>query len=469
MLDQERKLTAGTKLGYGAASMGDALMYSVVVVFLIYYLTAIVGIDPGIAGSISSLALFASAVSTLFLGYFSDNSRSKAGRRRPFIKIALPLIFISFIAMFSSFGLTGIGAILYYGFFAILFWISYCMFFVPYTALGAEITNDYSQRISIRSYAAAFTQAGNFSATVFPMILVTFFMGQGKSESVSWTISAAIFILVSVICISVMLHCTKGRELVIEQKADAKKPNLLKDYFEAIKAKPTKYLLLSIIGFLLVNSIFSSNLTFFVIYNLKLPESSVSTVFVIMFLVAIPLAPVINFIAQKIDKRRTFILLFCLGAGLLVLFQVIGINSWIMLALSAVAFVIANAGYWQLMSATLYDVAEVIELKTGRRFEGTLSSLQSIAQQVGAAIAMLVLGWVLEINGFSDALTTQTPQALTAIELLQTVVPAVGLLFSAAMMALFPINKRKYELLQEALKQQKATGSYEAKGLEKII
>lgn len=469
MENQSKALPLSAKIGYGIAQIGDAIVYSILVVYLMYYLTAVAHVDPAKAGTISSAALFISAITTFFVGYLSDNSRAKTGRRRPFIKAALPFIFVSFIALFTSFGLKGTGAILYYGFFTILIWVTYCIFFVPYTALGAEITSDYTERTSVRSYAAAGTQIGNFCASVLPLAVVGVLAGAGLSQSVSWTVMAAIFVTVAVVLIGIMVRATKGRELIIPHEKGEKRANLFKDYFEVIKAKPTKFLILAIICFIVVNSIFSSNLTFFVIYKLGLSEGYVSTIFAVMFLVAIPLAPVINLAAQKFDKKKAFIALFMLSAILLVVFRFIGIESIFMLGLLSVGFVIANAGYWQLISATLYDVAEVVELRTGRRLEGTLSSLQSITQQIGASIAMFIMGWVLKLNNFNEAAATQPTEALDALTTLQTVIPSAGLLLGALALALFPINKQKYETVQAALKEKAEKGEYDKKGLERIV
>lgn len=294
-------------------------------------------------------------------------------------------------------------------------------------------------------------------------------MGIGFSESLSWTTMAVIFGGVAVICIGIMVRSTKGKKLIVDQGKQKKKGDLFKDYFEILRAKPMKFLLLAIICFIFVNSIIAGNMTFFVIYNLGLYESYVSLVFAITFLVAIPMAAVINYVTQKLDKKKSYILFFCISAVVLIVFRFIGVDSLLMLILLAVGFIIANAAYWQLIAAIIYDVVEVIELKTGKRVEGALSSLQSITQQIGASIAAFILGQILAMNHFIEGAATQPPEALNAIELLQTIIPSIGLLLGALMMALYPISKQKFELVQTALEEKKRTGEYSKDGLERII
>lgn len=464
-----KSLSLGTKVGYGIAGIGDALIYGTLLVYLMYYLTSVAHVDPGKAGTISSVALFISAVTTFFIGYFSDHSKAKSGRRRPFIKVAMPFMFVSFIALFSEFGLEGNRAVIYYGFFAIIIWVSYCTFFVPYTALGAEITSDYSERISIRSYAGLSVQIGNFCSSVLPLMVVGAFAAAGLSESGSWTAMAAVFAVVSIAAIGSMVRATKGKELLVRHEEKETRQNPFKDYFEVIRSKPMKFLIAAILCFAVINSIFSGTLTFFIIYNLGLSEGYVSTIFAITFLVAIPMTPVINLVAQKLDKRKAFIVFFCISALIMIALRIVGVSSIFVLGILAVGFAIANASYWQLISATLYDVAEVIELTTGKRLEGILSSLQSITQQIGSSVATLIMGWILEFNGFDGSAAAQTPQALDAITMLQTILPSVGLLLAALTLVFFPVNKKSYGLIQNALSEKKETGEYSREGLERIV
>ena len=463
------KLSFGSKLGYGIASFSDSIYYSVVVVFLVYFLTVVAKIEPGIAGTISSAALLISAFVTLLIGHFSDNSKHKGGRRRHFIKAALPVLFISFIAVFTTFGFTGTAAVIYYAIFIILFWCGYCGFFVPYTALGAEMTDDYNERTSLRSYSAVSIQIGGFVATACPLFFVSVMMNQGLSQQSSWTVSAVIFSVMSGIAILIMIIATRGKERIITKEEEKENKNIVKNYIEVFRAKPTKFIVIAFLIFIVINGIFTSNLTFFAVYNLGLTESAASTIYGIQFLFGACLAPVINLLAHKTDKRRAFMIIFLVAAALICVFSLIGIDSYIMLLLLAVAFIIANAGFWQLAASTMYDVAEVIELNTGQRLEGTVSSLQSFIIQIGGSLATLILGWSLQLSGFDEGAAVQSDQALSAIVSLGTIVPVIGCLIIVGFMALFPINKKTYGLMQNALKDKNEKGTFSKEGLQRIL
>ncbi|MCQ4636904.1 MFS transporter [Anaerovorax odorimutans] len=469
MNGRTEKLTFKEKLGYGVATAGDGAVYNFVGIYFLFFLTTVAGVDPGKAGTISSLALFASAFFTIFIGYFSDNSRCKTGRRRPYIAAGLPFLLIAFVAMFTNIGLSDNGKVWYYAIFAVVFWLAYSMFYVPYTALGAEITSDYDDRTRIRTYTVTCNSVGNYFGMVFPLLIVGIFVGLGKSNSSAWTYTAVISGVFAVLTIGFMLRQTKGKELVIPPEKRAERKNIFSDYFEVVRVKPCKFLILSIICSIIGYTIFNGSVAYFITYNLGLPESYTSTIFLVLCVAVIIFAPLINKLAIKRGKRDAYIIALVLSSILMILFRVIGIHSQLMLLVLAAVYTIGGAGYWQLMSAIIYDLTEIVELKYKKRSEGTLSSLQSVFQQIGTSLGMLITGWILDLSGFDGNAAVQSQSALSGIGLLLTVLPAVGFLLGAAMMYLFPVTKARYELVQKALKDRDEKGEYSKEGLERII
>ena len=469
MTTSNAKLNLSTKIGYGLASFGDSVFYSVVICFLVYYLTAIAEVAPGPAGTISSVALLVSAFVTLLVGHFSDNSTYRKGRRRHFVMVAAPVLTISFIAIFSSFGFTGTSAIIFYMIFVLLFWSSYCTFLVPYTALGAELTDCYVERTSIRSYTAFCIQVGGILGLAAPLYFASIAIDAGLSNSVAWTFATTILGLLAATSIVVMLYTTRGRDRVLtESERDARK-NIFYNYIQALKAKPTKYLLVIILVFTVINAIFAGNLTFYAIYRLGLQENITSSIYALQFLCGAALAPLINLLARKTDKKIAFIIVYILAACFIGIFTFIGVDSYIKLLLLAISFIFANAGFWQLCTPILYDVAEVVELNTGLRLEGSLSSLWSFLIQIGGSIASLIFGWTLHFSGFQEGSIVQSQSALDTIVKLETIVPIIGCLIIVATMVFFPINKKTYALIQNALKEKEEVGTFIKAGLKRIV
>ena len=97
MSDSE-KLTIKGKLGYASAAVGDAACYMFINTFLLFFLTTVAGIEPAAAGTITVIGAFWNALVNPIIGYISDNSATKWGRRRPFIIImSVPLAASAFL------------------------------------------------------------------------------------------------------------------------------------------------------------------------------------------------------------------------------------------------------------------------------------------------------------------------------------------------------------------------------------
>lgn len=465
-----KKLPNKVVFGYAIGQMGDAIIYALLVTYLAFFLTGPGGVAAGPAGTVASVGMFVSAGAALIVGYLSDNFKNPHGRRRPFIKIAIPILFIAMLLLFSDFGLSGGSAVSYYAVILMILWCAYTMWFVPYTALGAELTEDYDSRINLRSRAAIFTQLGNFFGTVIPMALVGLIAAGGISTSKSWTIMAGILAFAGCLIFTITVITTKGHELIVDLSKN--KTNIIKDTWEIIKAKPTKWLIGAILCYIIINTINASNTSFLVTYYSGFNASVMSVVMGVEMLIALALVPVIGTVASKMDKRKAYIIFFLVAAAWLIvfrfLFPVFKPSPALIIILQA-GCMIGMAAYWQLIAALSYDLVEVVEVNCGRRLEGALASLQTVLQQAAGSIGMLIWGWGIAAGGFDATAANQTQEALNSILNLGTLAPAIGLILSALCIVAYPISREKFMLVQKALEQKRATGTYSNEGLERIL
>lgn len=99
---EKKVVPLGLKLGYTVGSVGDSTAYNIVISFLSFFLTTIAGISPAIAGTISSIAIAWDAITDPILGVMVDLSKSKKGKRRPFIGMSLIPMVVSIIFLFMK-------------------------------------------------------------------------------------------------------------------------------------------------------------------------------------------------------------------------------------------------------------------------------------------------------------------------------------------------------------------------------
>jgi GPH family glycoside/pentoside/hexuronide:cation symporter len=149
------------KAAYGAGAMADGIVTAGFGFFLLFYLTAVCGMSGTLAGSAKMIALLVDAVLDPAIGLASDRIRSRWGRRLPFMVGGLLPFAGAFGLLFSiPASLTGGAQFLYVTLCLIVLRLSLSLFVLPFTAVGAEVTDDYRERASIVSYRLTFSSAG---------------------------------------------------------------------------------------------------------------------------------------------------------------------------------------------------------------------------------------------------------------------------------------------------------------------
>lgn len=470
-MESSQKLSAKTCLGYGSASIADALTYNFVLMFFLFFLTNVAGINPAFAGTIALIATLWDAFTNPIIGQISDNTTSKYGRRRPFLLIASIPLGIAIILMFSNFPISGAVQAIYYIVITIVFWTSYTMFYIPYTSLGAELTSDYDERTKLRMPATIFNYIGNILGISAPLFLVTLLMNKGLEIGDAWNKVAIIVAIVAFISIIVTWFSTKGKELKISKAEiqEASKENLFKVFLKIIKLKPYKYLMLICLLFIFAYTILNADMLYFVQYKMGLGESDMSKVTLIFIVVGMVMVPCIAFLGTKLGKKNAVMVCFGISAVCMILFKFIGIDSFGILVVYMLIFGIANCAYWQLIPAMIYDMCEIYEYKYGERREGAVTALCIFAVKVGSAISLQTLGIILAFNGYNAEATTQSAQAISGIENAFTVIPGVILILAVCVLIVFPVTKRSYNLLLNALEEKKKGTTPNEEGLERLV
>ena len=130
------RLSLKTKALYGLAGVGDSALYNIMGTFALFFLTTVAGVDPAIAGTITAIGSVWDTICGAIIGYVSDNTDTRFGKRKPFLVIAsLPLMVFTSLFFFNVHAGEEV-MIVYYGIMIMLFWTSFSFFFVPYLAWG---------------------------------------------------------------------------------------------------------------------------------------------------------------------------------------------------------------------------------------------------------------------------------------------------------------------------------------------
>lgn len=464
-----QRLSRGTIVGYGVASVADAACYNFVFMYFLFFLTNVAGLNAALAGTIYSIAVIYDALTNPVIGQISDNTRSKYGRRRPYLLASAIPLGLTVWLMFTAISANDTSKFIFYLVVMMCFWTSYSVFYIPYTALGAEVTLDYDERTRLRTPATMFNLLGNVVGMSAPMFLITLFMNRGLSAEGSWRNLALIIGAVSCVSILITWKSTKGKELPAEETSMTKGENAFKVYWKVLKLKPYKYILGIVIFFIFGYAMISSSMVYYVIYCAGMTENDMSTALLIYICAGVVIIPVLMLISEKIGKKNTLAAGFVFSAAGLIVFRLTGIDSLLMLVLCLIVYCIGNGSYWLLIPAMVYDITEVYEYKYQERREAAVTALAVFIVKIASAIGIQVVAVILTLIGYNAELQQQSDTTISGISNIFLVFPSIALIVAAVFAFFYPLSKERFDKLSVVLESRRNGRDVSAEGLEKII
>lgn len=466
------KLSVKTKLGFASASLADGLCYVLFYSFFLLFLTDYAGVNPAWAGTISLIVVLWDAITDPVMGYISDHWKSERGRRRPFILYGLLPWVLSVILMFVNINFNEAGKFTYYLFMALIFWTAYTICLVPYNALGAELTDDYSERASLRLFAQLFSSAGTVIASVFTLLLVEAFSSAfGVDEKGAWLYVAILFAILSFVSLLVTWFAMKGHDSVASANQESKSfKDIFKEFALLVRdIKPLKWMLLSIAFFMCGNSLYGSGIVYAYSYLLGFSAEQIAACGLYSAIIGLGFPLLTNFFIGKFDKKQILALFLSASTASLLAFRFIGMDTAVKCYIYVTFYSLSNFGFWGLFWSFVYDCCEVDMLVNGKARQGATTSIASMIQKFGSAIAMWFIGFILSVNGYDGMAEVQTASALKGILDLITIWPALLTGLSLVFLLIYPINAKKFARVRECLKEKEETGTYSKEGLDRLV
>ncbi|MGN1418228.1 MAG: MFS transporter, partial [Acutalibacteraceae bacterium] len=340
---------------------------------------------------------------------------------------------------------------------------------IPYYAVVAEITEDYDERTDIRGTSSMFNTVAIFIGNAVPAVLPGLFISIGLSERLGWTMTALVLAVVSIIFAVIASLSLRGVKLKkANESADGQKASI-KDYIEILKIKPFRFFVMFVFFFLIASAMIQANFAYLVEGRLEMSSDDMVLVIVTLVVAMGIFIPIVTKLAEKTDRRLASIVFVSLMFVSLLIIKLIGIDNTVMLIVSVVACALGLACFWTVFYSMAYDLVEVDEFINGKRRESMITAFPQFFQKFGAAIGMWIAGQVLDFGGYDGSAQIQSESAKNAIENIATVIPCIFLVFSLIGLFLYPITKKRFELLTEKLEKKRAGEEVDTKGIEKLI
>ena len=441
---QEAPLSVKVKLYYGLPALSSAAMAIPVAIYLPRFYSDELLTPLGSIAIAIALARVLDAVTDPAIGWLSDRTRTRWGRRRPWVALAAPLVAVTYFALFSPPDwAVGGGAVWLFACFSTYF-LFRTMVSVPYEALGAELSLDYRERSSLFGYQAWFAIGGLLVGSVLPDFLqTTLELPARTAYRIMGTMYATLFLAL----FSPALLRLRERE-----EFSRPKPNpLLPGVRRALRNRPFRILLLSSILFAIPAAIpgIMTPYTEYVIQP-ENPERWIMFYLIGYFGAGFVCLPLWIMLAQRLGKLPTFmIVVFVAASGNLLYFfagpgdelRVLGFNIYQGMSSTA---------YGVLIPAMSADVIDYDQLRTGKRREGQLQAFWSIVPKLvaipSAAVPLAVLGaWGYVPN------QEQTHEVLFGIRAIYALFPIVPYLLAMVVMLRYPINEHIHRAIRDGI------------------
>lgn len=460
-----KKIPILQKAAFGSGHLVNNLLPGALGVFQFFLLTAF-GIDPFLAGLLGGLPRLFDAITDPIMGYMSDNTQSRYGRRKPYIFMGAILAGLMFIMLWQmNPEASQAYNFWYFLLMSLLFIGSNTIFSTPLIALGYEMTTDYKERTRLMGFAQTI---GQFAWMIVPWFWVIIanpdlFASQADGvKTMAWVVGGVCILL----GILPGLFCSEIGAKNITNQANLTMKDAFRNLVDLVRKMKQVFLnkpfvrlcgatFLVFNGFQMVAS-FSYFIILFYLFNGDYGLTgnwpawfSTVSAFTTAFLVI----PIITWMANKVGKRNAFILstLISIVGYILKWWGFNPANPWLMfMPIPLMAFGIG--GLFVLMMSMTADVCDLDELENGMpRKEGTFGAIYWWMVKLGQGLALVMSGAVLKLVGFDQNAVMQTAETMLHLRIADIIIPAVTAGIAIWVMWGYDLTEEKSDEIQKEL------------------
>ena len=462
------RVSWGQKIAFGFGMLANQMFPAVISIFIVV-LVQNLGFPGWMWGVVSLAPRIFDSITDPIMGFISDNTKSKWGRRRQYVLIGALIMGVSFIIMWQLFLDNGVDYnFVYFLMWSLVFYLGLTIFGVPYVAMGYEMSDDFHERTQIMAVAQ---WIGQWAWVIAPWFWVVMYDPSwfesaevAVRELAVWVgIVCMIFAIIPAIFIKSESTLDKNYTPLTLKNIGGSFKEIGTSFVEASRSKPFRKLCVS--TFFIFNAFNTvAGFTFFIIvyylFNGNTGDAGIwPTLFgscgalVTTFLVI----PIVTYMSKKVGKKNAFLISQSISIIGYVMFWFLFIPGKPYMFLFALPFFsFGIGGLFTLMMSMTADVIDLDELQTGKRREGVFGAIYWWMVKFGFAIAGGLTGTILTLVGFTSGAGSQPENAITGLRLFFTGFPILGTLIAIYVMWDYDITEEKSNEISEALAKRKA-------------
>ena len=452
-------LPMSQKIAFGIGMLANQMFPAALSIFIVILVQSL-GMSPVMWGLIFFLPKLIDAVTDPLMGYISDRTQSRWGKRRPYIFIGAVIAGLSYIAMWQ---LSEDNSLLFnFWYFLpwnIIFFLGMTIFSVPYVAMGYEMSSDYHERTRLMAVAQWIGQWAWVIAPWFWIVLYDPNWFESATEGAR-TLSIWVGLICMGLAIVPAVLCRSDDNSHEEKEAIGSLSDTFRDLWRGVLItlanKPFQKVCIATFCIFNAFNTVAGFAFFIIVYYMNQGDpvqagnwpalfgsvSAICTCFLVI--------PIINWMAQKFGKLKTFTITQTLSlAGYSMFWWSFSPENPYLMFVPIPLYVFGIGGLFTLMMSMTADICDMDELETGERREGLFGAIYWWMVKFGAAFAGLLSGLILASVGFDQSITIQSDSTLAGLRAAFILVPVTGTIIGILVM-------RSYELDESSVNEIRA-------------
>jgi len=442
---RDAHLPLGVKLAYGAPNFAGAGMAIPVAIHMSIFYSDTVLVPLGYIALAVAAARAFDAITDPLMGWVTDRTKTRWGRRRPWMLVGAPVCSLAFILLFSPPAwLDPMQAAVWFSATFVLFFLGTTLYGIPHYGLGPELTLDYKERTSLFGWMEAFAVLGTMVAAAAPAFLIPALGGARPAYSaMALTMGLLLTALYVILCLRI-----RERPDFYQRPSNPLVPGVRR----VMRNRPFRVLLAVYLAGSITGAIPGLMMPYFTKYVLRPedPDRWIALFLLTYFAAAFLFLPVWLAASRRYGKRTVYLAMLLLGGtGSGALFFVGQGDVWPMLAILVWAGS-SFGGRLFLAPSMQADVIDYDELLTGKRREAQYGALWAIMTKFAVIPSASVPLAILASLGFTPNVTQAEPVQL-AIRAIFALLPAATALVAFGITLWFPIDERTHRAIRSGI------------------
>lgn len=465
----KNKVPFGQKVAFGLGMLANQMFPAALGIFMVVLVQDLK--FPGwMWGILFFLPRVFDSITDPIMGFISDNTRSRWGRRRQYVLLGAIIMGISFVVMWQLYRENGVNYnFTYFLLWSFAFYLGLTIFSVPYVAIGYEMSDDFHERTSIMAVAQ---WIGQWAWVIAPWFWVVMY-DEGwfpNADTATRTLAVWVGVACAILAMIPAIFIPSKSTLNDNSLAPLSLKTIgssLTDIIDGFKEAfgYESFRKLCIATFLIFNSFntIAAFSFFIVVYYLFNGDAGAAGVWPTLFgsvgalVTTFLVIPIVAWMSKKMGKKNAFLLsqgISVFGYILLWFLFIPGKPYMFLFALPFFSFGIGSL--FTLMMSMTADVCDLDELNSGKRREGIFGAIYWWMVKFGFAIAGLLSGAILTLVGFDPDSATNSDAAITGLRLFYSGVPILGTLIAMFAMRNYDLTEEKANEISKQLEMKKS-------------